>query len=235
MLAIRLIKVSEKVFYQTFRILINPLPLLIIITYLSCLPLNNADDIFDKLPLKGENVRSVESPTIYYYDGIFLHPYTSEECYFSYGNPPFHVHYSKGGIRYVTQRIINMIPVGDDMCSKRINKIPRNSLNYIFEIEHYGQKNFLLANFSDVAHIISYFLIAISILYSWFNRLKYKYTITLLFSFLYSGILELIQHYFIQGRMADWYDMVLNLLGAFLGIAVYFFFIKFFKNRRKAI
>ncbi|MFQ3577117.1 MAG: hypothetical protein SNJ77_11845, partial [Cytophagales bacterium] len=110
--------------------------------------MNLADEVFDVMPLSGENIRTIESPVVYYFDGSLKHIYPNENCYFSLGNPPFSEHYSRGGIKFVTQRVIDMIPDGETLCSENKQVIQKRVLPPIpTEIKQYTKKNFLLANF----------------------------------------------------------------------------------------
>jgi hypothetical protein len=48
----------------------------------------------------------------------------------------------------------------------------------------------------------------------------FSMAISFLISATTGGILELIQEYFVEGRSGDWIDMICNVIGSFVGIAL---------------
>lgn len=213
--------------FKYLKFLFHPILIVGGVTYLSCLPMDLAEEVFDEFPLVGENIRTPESPVVYHFDGNEKHVYLTEGCYFSMGNPPFNVHFSRGGIKFVTQRVLELIPDGEAMCSGKTFAKSKKVWPVIpTDLKNLTKKNFLLANFSDVAHLLSYFLIAISTLLFLFRNPKNAYLLSFFFVLLFGGLLELVQHFFVPGRMADWHDMLLNLCGGGIGILCWHWLVK---------
>lgn len=77
-------------------------------------------------------------------------------------------------------------------------------------------------SFDTAAHVIVYLILSFLMLLarkSQGQMLNAVVIITLL-SISYGGIIELIQHYLISGRVGDWLDFIANAAGALLGIVV---------------
>lgn len=211
---------------DTFRkTILHPLFVYAIIALLSCLTRDDNAHVLQEMPLTGDNFRTKDDGTIYYYNGAGKYLYTSAECYFSYGNPSFAKHYSQGGVKIIAQSFADRIPLMGNMCDdKKIAAAKTNIIiqkrNVIIPAEMYFSKGFLLANFSELAHVGCYMILALSVLL-YIPGKRNKYLIT--FGLCLTGgiILEFIQHFFIFGREASFQDAAMNSMGTLAGMLIY--------------
>jgi VanZ family protein len=206
------------------RFLLNPVFVYIVIFILECIPIKVAF-VFDELPKDGDNFKNSTSAAVFYYSNNGKYAYPSEECYFELGNPPWSATYEQGGVKTVSDKIEALIPFKGFMCDKDVvAKAP--SVDHSFT-EKYLTFNYFLGNFSTFSHVFFYMLFAFSLLLYLPNfKISYWYTFGL--CFMGGGLLELIQHFFIEGRNASFDDMLMNTLGSFIAIVFYYFLEKKF-------
>jgi glycopeptide antibiotics resistance protein len=74
-------------------------------------------------------------------------------------------------------------------------------------------------------------LLALSILYQFRNNTK-KYYHAFAACFIGGGLLELIQHYFIEGRTATFDDLAMNTLGSIIAIVAFWTLTKYSSSFR---
>jgi hypothetical protein len=68
------------------------------------------------MPKEGDNFKTSQSNDVFCFIKNGKYRYTSEECYFNYGNPAYSASYKEGGIMIVTDEIANKIPLKGVMC-----------------------------------------------------------------------------------------------------------------------
>jgi len=220
------------------KIVRHPLFVYFIISVLSCLPHTEAPVFYDELLLKGDNFMSEASATVYYFDGNGKFNYPNIPCYQSFGNPPFGTPYDKGGIKCVPENIDAAIPLLGEMCGKnpamsiqQMKTAKRNSIlesktkklhpfkigiNNINEV-----KNYLLDEFSVVAHVVSYLLLSLSLMY-YFVSSAYKMIYTIVLCSVGGVLLEIIQGLYISGRTNSIEDLAMNSIGVIFGIGLFY-------------
>lgn len=205
------------------NLICHPIFVYSIIVVLSCLKRDDTVDILYEMPKVGDNFRTAEDATVYYFSGIGKYNYTTPDCYFGYGNPPFEVHYSKGGVKVIDNSFADKIPLLGNMCNgAKISTVPKT---IVIPTEMYFSQNYLLANFSELAHFGCYLLLAISLLF-YLPETSKKYWLTFGLCFFGGAILELVQKFFIYGRQASFEDLAMNSAGALLGMLIYWLWIK---------
>ncbi len=180
-------------------------------------------DVLYEMPRVGDNFRTRDNPTIYYFSGSGKYYYVTPECYFSYGNPAFDSHYSKSGVKIIAAEFADRIPLMGNMCEGTKKAIVKKKI--VIPTKMYFTTNYLLANFSELAHLGCYLVLALSILF-YLPDTNYKYWLTLVLCFVGGGILELIQEFFVLGRQASWEDLATNSTGALIGMLLYWLWLK---------
>lgn len=202
--------------------LLNPIFIYLIIFVLECIPIKGAF-VFNELPKEGDNFKNPTNAAVFYYSNNEKYAYPSEECYFKLGNPPWSATYAQGGVKTISDQIMASIPLKGLMCNKVVvAKTPIIALSFS---EKYLTFSYFLGNFYTFSHVFFYMLLAFSIL-MYLPYAKKSYWHTFILCFLGGGLLELIQHFFIEGRNAGYDDMFMNSLGSFIAIVVYFFLVK---------
>lgn len=93
--------------------------------------------------------------------------------------------------------------------------------------EHYP--SFLLFPNSDkVIHALMYLTLSVSLFIpsgkNWLPA-----TVTIVISTIYGGIIELLQHYYFPPRTGDWYDLLADFIGSFVGVSIVFLY-RFFRR-----
>ena len=209
------------------KLLIHPLFIYAIISYLSCLTHENIDVVYHDMPKIGDNFKTPNSPAVYYFDGKGKFSYKSIECFKSKGNPDFGTKYEFGGIKCVDENINSQIPLLGKMCdsAKVISKIEVDKPSPPLKV--YLDKNVLLDKFSEIAHFLCYTLLAMSLM-NYFKSHKKRILYTFGVCFLGGVILEIIQGLFISGRHCSWEDVVLNCIGCGVGNGIYTILKKYF-------
>ncbi|PWA05677.1 VanZ family protein [Flavobacterium psychrotolerans] len=207
------------------KVLIHPVFIFFLIALLECIPYHPISEKIAQyeMPKVGDNFGILNDQSIYYYSGKGKYSYPSVECYFSLGNPTFDTPYKDGGIKTIAKSIADQIPLLGSMCGKEKLKVVKNKNN--IPLKRYFSTNYLLDNFSNLSHVLSYLILAFSILF----YVKYRnnnYFLAFFFCFLGGGLLEFVQYFFIVGRTASYQDQVLNCVGAILGIMSFWFFKK---------
>jgi len=215
---------------KIFKIVFHPIFIYLVIFFLECIPIKTPE-VLNELPKNGDNFKSPDSFAVFYYHNNGKYSYTSPECYFKLGNPPFSSTYEQGGIKTISTLIANKIPFKGTMCEEiKIPKIKKKEIS--FE-EKYLNTNYLLDNFSTFSHLMFYMLLAFSILYQFRNNSK-KYLLSLVGCFIGGGLLEIIQHHFIEGRTATYDDLAMNTLGSIIAIVAFWILNRnstFFRNK----
>jgi hypothetical protein len=202
------------------KLLIHPLFIFAIIAMLECIPVktNSTEEILYEMPAKGDNFRVKGNEAVYFYSGKGKYSYPDIECFYSYGNPTFDVHYKDGGIKTIEKSIADQIPHLGSMCEREKKIIhdeqQKSSLNQYLSV------NYLFFNFSEIAHILAYMLLAFFTIFH-FRLLKHNYLLSFISCFVGGAFLEIIQYCFITGRSASWDDQALNTYGI-LGGAIFF-------------
>jgi VanZ family protein len=200
------------------NIVINPILIYIIIFFLECIPIESPT-VFYTLPKDGDNFRSPTSEAVYYFTKNGKYSYTSPDCYFKLGNPPFSATYKQGGIKTISTEIVDKIPLMGTMCGEVVvAKIVKKEIPFS---EKYLNVNYFLFSFSTFSHVFFYMLLAFSIVYYLSNN-KNKYWLTFIFCFIGGGFLELVQHFFIEGRNASFEDVFMNSVSSIIAISIYF-------------
>jgi len=199
------------------KFLFHPILIYLVIFFLECIPVR-APEVQNELPKEGDNFKSPDSFSVYYYTNNGKYNYTSAECYFELGNPPFSATYEQGGIKTISTQIAAKIPLMGSMCGEKVvAKIEKKEMSFD---KKYLTTNYLLDNFSVFSHIFFYMLLAFSILLHFKNdSTNYLYAVAA--CFVGGGVLELIQHYFIEGRTATFDDLAMNTLGSIIAIIVF--------------
>lgn len=201
-------------FKKTIETIFHPALVYIMIFILECIPIKKPIVYNDK-PKEGENFKTQSTDSVFYYIKKQKYFYESEECYFSFGNLPFNKTYEEGGIKVVTEDIAYSIPLGGPMCGdKKLVKTEKKSYDFF---EKYFNIGFFLMQFSAIAHFLAYVLLAFSTLYK-FHQVKRPYWFAFFIGVFGGGLLEIIQHFFIEGRTASVEDMLLNTLGTLFGL-----------------
>lgn len=213
------------------KIFFHPILIYFVIFLLECIPVKSPD-VLNEFPKEGDNFKSPDSFAVYYYTHNGKYNYTSPECYFKLGNPPFSATYEQGGIKTISTEIANKIPLLGSMCEKNgITKIEKKEISFD---KKYLTVNYFLDNFSTFSHVFFYMLLAFSILYQYRNNAK-KYINAFVACFIGGGVLELIQHYFIEGRTATFDDLAMNTLGSIIAIATFWTLIRYSVSFRNTI
>lgn len=210
-------------FRKLKKILIHPIFIYAVIAMLECIKYDDHTFVQNVMPNVGDNFKTKDSDAVYYFSGTGKYSYSSIDCYFSYKNPPFELSATEGGIKTINASIADNIPLLGGMCDHQ--KIKTEKINTYSPIKKYFSTNYLLFNFSNASHIISYFIFVFSILF-YIKTTKNKYWIAFGLCFIGGGLLELVQKFFIEGRTASFEDQLLNCLGAILGIMLFCFFQK---------
>jgi len=205
---------------KIIRIIIHPFFIFFVITILECIPYygNDKKAVLDEMPKVGDNFSVSNEEAVFYFNGKGKFAYTSIDCFISCGNPPFNLSYKKGGIKTIKKDIADRIPYLGNMCTGNNPKAIENKTNS--PAMYYLSTNYLLTHFSDISHVLVYFLLVFSTIFHWYY-LKNKYYFAFFCCFMGGAFLELIQHCFIVGRNASWEDLIFNSTGIFIGIAIY--------------
>lgn len=189
----------------------------IIISFLECIPIKSPI-VYNELPKEGDNFKSPSSDDVFYFTNNAKYSYTSADCYFQLGNPPFSATYKQGGIKSISTEIADQIVLKGSMCGELVvKKTESRKLSFI---EKYTSVNYLLENFSTFSHFFFYMLLAFSII-TYQTSNKSRYLITFIACFIGGGLLELVQFAFIEGRNASFEDIVMNSLGSCCAILIY--------------
>jgi VanZ family protein len=209
---------------KVFKILIHPLLIYAVIAVLECIPYESdlGKKVYHEMPKVGDNFQIKGDLAVYYFTGKGKYSYDSSDCYFSFGNPSWGARYEDGGIKTIDAEIANQIPYLGNMCGEetKVDFVKSTATK-----EKIYSTSFLLDYFSGVSHIISYFILSLSILYNLRLR-KDKYWITFIAIFFGGGILEFVQELFIIGRSASIEDQVFNCLGAIVGMTLFWILLK---------
>ena len=209
-----------------FAFFTHPLVVYLAIAALSCLPHEQQTAIYHELPLVGDNFMSETGSTVYYYDGHGKYNYPSIACFQSFHYPAFGTAYEAGGIKCVDANINAAIPLLGSMCDQQNITQPVLKSTYAKKYHLFFNKNYLLDNFSDYAHVGCYAFWALALM-TYFSRRKHPYLLAFL-SCLAGGILlEFIQETFIVGRTSSMSDVVLNQVGCVIGLGIGYLFVKF--------
>lgn len=207
------------------KTIVHPIFIYLIIAILSCLSVGNDEVILYELPHEGDNFKVSGLATVYYYRGGAKYSYEGQACFFSYPNPPFSTDYRQGGIKTIAAEIAEVIPLAGSMCGEKQRfkdkKMPQKS---------YFSRAFWLAYFSEIAHVLLYFLWGLSLL--WYLKKEERLYLKTLIIVLFGGILlEIIQGVWITGRTASAMDIGWNMAGAGAAIAVFPFLLKWLRAR----
>ncbi|MCZ8198731.1 MAG: VanZ family protein [Flavobacterium sp.] len=212
------------------KLLFHPILIYTVIFFLECIPIK-APVLVNEFPKEGDNFKSPDSFAVYHYTNNGKYSYTSPECYFRFGNPPFSATYEQGGIKTISTKIANKIPLMGSMCGEKVvAKIEKRDISFD---KKYLNTNYLLDNFSVFSHIFFYMLLAFSILLLYKNDTK-NYLYAFVACFVGGGLLELVQHYFIEGRTATFEDLAMNTLGSIIAIVTFWILIRnssFFRDK----
>lgn len=173
------------------------------------------------MPKKGDNFRTRDDATVYYFSGTGKYMYEDSECYFSKGNPPYGVKYEQGGVKMIDQAFADRIPALGTMCNTAPVTIIKKKIPDNFA-DKYLSRNFLLTNFSELAHFGSYMVLALSILL-YYPGLRKKYLCAFVLCLLGGAVLEIVQGLFVFGREASMEDLILNTIGSLLGMLMFWF------------
>lgn len=196
------------------KTIFHPVLIYVVIFILECIPIKKPI-VYNDMPKEGENFKTESTDSVFYYIKKQKYFYESEECYFSFGNLPFNKTYKEGGIKVVTEDVAWSIPLGGPMCGdKKLVKTEKKSHGFF---EKYFNIGFFLMQFSAIAHFLVYALLAFSTRYK-FQQIKRPYWFAFLVGVLGGGLLEVIQHIFVEGRSASSDDMLLNTLGTLFGL-----------------
>lgn len=206
------------------KVIIHPLFVYILIAILECLPYTSNKLVLQEMPKAGDNFKSPENSAIFYYNGKGKYSYSSPECFFKLGNPPFQTSPDDGGIKLIDTQIVENIPFLGDLCDeKKAQSVYSRAKSPAYQ--KYLSTNYLLDNFSDLSHIVFYTLWSLSLMF-YFRENKNKIYLTFAICFLGGIMLEFVQLFFIEGRNASFEDEELNCLGAVMGILIYWILLK---------
>lgn len=206
---------------KIIKYLFHPLFIYLIISVLSCLPNEPKIKVYHEMPLKGENFKNVSNASVYYYDGKGKYSYASIKCFYSYDNPDFSTTYEFGGIKCIDDELNETIPLLGKMCDSSNAITVEENTKVKLPIKAYLDKSILLDKFSDIAHLLCYTLLAISLMYYFYSNEK-KYIFSFVACLLGGIVLEFVQENFIPGRHSSWEDVALNSLGSILGIVCFY-------------
>jgi hypothetical protein len=209
---------------KALKFLIHPLLIYGVIAVLECIPYESdlGKKVYHEMPKIGDNFQPVGDLDVYYYTGKGKYSYSTPDCYFGFGNPSWGAKYQDGGIKTIDAKIANQIPLLGKMCDE---KTKVNFAKSTKTKERFFSTNFLMDYFSGISHLISYFVLSISILYH-LRIKKNKYWVTFMSVFMGGGILEFVQEFFIEGRHASVEDVNSNCLGAILAMVLFWIFSK---------
>jgi hypothetical protein len=212
--------------FRNFKKLVfQPLFIYTIIAMLECISYNvDKPVVLNEMPKIGDNFGTIGSPTVYYFSGKGKYTYPSAECFLSYGNPPFSTNYKEGGIKKINKEIADRIPLLGTMCGIKKTNIKKSKTTP--SIKRFFSTNYLLDNFSNISHVLSYLILALSIAFH-FKSHKNKYWLAFILCFIGGASLEFVQKYFIVGRTASFEDQFLNCVGAVLGISLFWILKKY--------
>jgi VanZ family protein len=174
------------------------------------------------MPKAGDNFKTLENSAVFYYNGKGKYSYSSPECFFKFGNPPFQTDPKDGGVKLIDAKIVDEIPFLGDMCDEKKSKSVYSrakSPSY----QKYLSTNYLLDNFSELSHLFFYTLWSLSLMF-YFKANQRNYLWTFAICFTGGAVLEFVQLYFIEGRNASYEDQALNCLGAVVGIILYWIY-----------
>lgn len=201
------------------KLITHPLFVFAVITALECIPYTADKTVLHKLPNPGDNFRTIENPSVYFYNGVGKYVYPSQECFFKLGNPPFETNPQDGGVKYLDSKIAASIPLLGNMCAQK-----ETDIGFVIAKEvkqnKYLSTNYLLDNFSDISHITFYTLWSLSLMF-YFKTKKRNSLLTFAVCFTGGAVLEFVQLFFIEGRNASFADQGLNCLGAVIGILLF--------------
>lgn len=207
---------------QFLKVIIHPLFVYLIIVILECIPYTSHQLVLHEMPKAGDNFKTPENSAVFYFDGKGMYSYSSPECFFKFGNPPFQTDPKDGGIKLIDAKIVHTIPFLGDMCDEKKSKSVYSRAKSPF-YQKYLSTNYLLDNFSEVSHLFFYTFWSLSLMF-YFKANQRKYLWTFVICFTGGAVLEFVQLYFIEGRNASYEDQVLNCLGAVIGIILYWIY-----------
>lgn len=173
------------------------------------------DQVFNEMPVEGDNFKAPNHPTIYHYQHSAKYSYDDSTCYFSKGNPPFGTSYEQGGIKTINKEIVESIPNKGSVCEEKIVQAPKPKTSTGFSLKVFIRK------FADYGHYPAYVILTLLLLWS-FDNVALRITWSLTLSITGGILIEIIQGLFIDGRSGSLSDLMLNLLG----IGTAFVFIK---------
>ncbi len=205
------------------KVAIHPIFIFVIISFLECIP-TERPLVYSVMPKVGDNFKTSQSNEVFCFLKNGKYCYTSEECYFNYGNPPYSASYKEGGIMIVTDEIANKIPLKGVMCDD--NRMIDRKKEKLSFAQKYLNISFFLGYFSDIAHVFFYILLSFSIAFH-FSSNKKKFYFAFFGGVIGGGVLEVIQHFFIEGRSASAEDMILNTLGTLFGLLAFWLIKKY--------
>ncbi|NHM05851.1 VanZ family protein [Flavobacterium sp. CYK-4] len=206
-------------FRKTILLIIHPVFIYCVIAILECIPYESSlgKKVYHEMPKVGDNFKSKNEDPIYYYNGQGKYIYSSVDCYFKHGNPSWATSYKDGGIKTIDDKIAQSIPMLGDMCDDG-KKTPMK--NTPPRINNFFSVYYLLDNFSEISHLMSYLILTLSILFHKRNAIS-KYWFAFIASLLGGALLELIQEYFIEGRHASTDDLIRNNVGTLIAILIF--------------
>ncbi|MBQ5778925.1 MAG: VanZ family protein [Paludibacteraceae bacterium] len=89
-------------------------------------------------------------------------------------------------------------------------------------------QQFFFSHFDKFVHFVCYLVLSFVFMYN-FGRVTSKTIfISLFFSIIYGGIIELIQQYFLLLRTGDLYDFLSDIIGAIIGVIIFLLIEKVF-------
>jgi VanZ family protein len=89
-------------------------------------------------------------------------------------------------------------------------------------------QQFFFPHFDKFVHFVCYLALSFVFMYN-FGRVTLKTIfISLFFSIIYGGIIELIQQYFLLLRTGDLYDFLSDIIGAIIGVIIFLLIEKVF-------
>ncbi len=223
------VKKNYKMLNKIKIIALHPVFIYLVIFILECIPIKSPT-IFHEFPKEGDNFRAKSNEAVYYYSKNGKYVYTSSECYFKLGNPPFSALYGQGGIKMISDKIDAEIPLQGSMCEKVA--VVKTVIKKISFSEKYLNLDYFLFSFSTFAHLFCYMLFAFSIIYHQSKSNK-KYWFAFITCFIGGVFLEVVQHFFIEGRNASFEDVLMNTTGCTIALVAYYFLNKKFLFLRR--
>lgn len=177
-------------------------------------------EVVSHFPKEGDNFRTSDNPSVYFYRKGKKHRYISLTAYYMYANPDVGTSYEDGGILFVHDSIAALIPEGPVM----------KGLPQKFEMiaPNYHKKTTLkeyLFSFDKVYHAFFYGMLNI-FLFAFLKSNRNKIVlISGLVCFGSSLLMEAIQHVFANGRVFSWLDIQANAIGILISMALCFAYV----------